>query len=47
MKRTSLVAHLSIPAVVTLGVFAVDLSREPFGVEMFFAYVVGWRCRPR
>jgi hypothetical protein len=41
MKLTSLVAHLSIPAVVTLGTFAVALRREPFGVEMFSTYVLG------
>ncbi len=40
MKRTSLVAHLSIPAVVTLGAFAVALRRELIGVEMFSAYVI-------
>jgi hypothetical protein len=41
MKRTSLVAHLSIPAVVTLGAFTVALKREPFGLEMFSTYVLG------
>lgn len=41
MKRTSLVLHLSFPAIVTLGAFAVALEYKPIGVEMFFAYVVG------
>lgn len=41
MNRTALIGHLSIPAVVTFGVFAVAVSREPFGVEMFSAYVLG------
>jgi hypothetical protein len=41
MKRTSLAAHLSIPALVTLGAFAVALRRQPFGMEMFAAYVLG------
>jgi hypothetical protein len=41
MKRALLIAHLSIPAVVTLGAFAVAVRREPFGVEMFSAYVLG------
>lgn len=41
MKRRLLVAHLSIPAVVTLGAFAVALRREPFGMEMFATYVLG------
>lgn len=41
MKRTSLLAHLSVPAVVTLGAFAVALMHQPIGVEMFSAYVIG------
>jgi hypothetical protein len=41
MKRTSLAAHLSIPALVTLGAFATALRREPFGGEMFASYVLG------
>lgn len=41
MKRTALIGHLSIPAVVALGVFAVAVRREPFGMEMFSAYVLG------
>jgi len=41
MKRTALIGHLSIPAVVTLGVFSVAVRREPFGMEMFSAYVLG------
>ncbi len=41
MKRTSLAAHLSIPALVALGAFTVALRRQPFGMEMFAAYVLG------
>ena len=41
MKRTSLLVHLSIPAVLTLGAFAVALTRQPFGMEMFSTYVIG------
>lgn len=41
MKHASLMVHLSIPAVVTLGSFAVAARREPFGLEMFSAYVLG------
>jgi hypothetical protein len=41
MKRTALIGHLGIPAVVTFGVFAVVVRREPFGAEMFSAYVFG------
>jgi hypothetical protein len=41
MKRTAVVAHLCIPALVTVGVFAVALRREPFGIDMFAAYVLG------
>lgn len=41
MKRTALIGHLSIPAVVTLGAFTVAVRREPFGMEMFSAYVFG------
>jgi hypothetical protein len=40
MKRTSLVAYLCIPALVTIGTFAVALGREPLGMEMFMAYVI-------
>jgi len=40
MKQPSLIIYLSIPAVFTLGVFAVAGRREPFGVEMFSAYVI-------
>lgn len=39
MKQSALIGHLSIPAVVTFGVFAVAVRRQPFGVEMFSAYV--------
>ncbi|TVT68995.1 MAG: hypothetical protein FHP92_19840 [Denitromonas halophila] len=41
MSRTSLIGHLSIPAVVTFGAFFVALGREPFGLGMFSAYVLG------
>jgi hypothetical protein len=41
MKRAALIGHLCIPVVVTLGAFAVAVRREPFGVEMFSAYVLG------
>jgi hypothetical protein len=41
MKRTALIGHLGIPAVVTFGVFAVAVRREPFGAEMFSAHVLG------
>jgi hypothetical protein len=41
MKYASLIVHLSIPAVVTLGAFAVAARREPFGMEIFSAYVLG------
>ena len=41
MKRTQLTAHFCIPAIFTLGVFAVVLKREPFAMEMFFNYVFG------
>lgn len=41
MKRTALIGHLSIPAVVTFGTFAVAISREPFGMDMFSTYVLG------
>jgi hypothetical protein len=41
MKRTSLAAHLSIPALVTLGAFTVVFQHEPFRMEMFAAYVLG------
>jgi len=41
MSRTLLLGYLSIPAVVTFGAFYVALGREPFGWEMFSAYVLG------
>lgn len=40
-ENNILAAHLSIPALVTLGAFAVALRRQPFGMEMFSAYVLG------
>jgi len=40
MKRVMLVAHLCIPALLTVGVFVVALGREPFGLEMFVATVL-------
>jgi hypothetical protein len=41
MKRTSIAAYMGIPALLTVGAFVVALTREPFGIEMFSAYVVG------
>lgn len=41
MKRTAIAAYLSIPAIFAIGIFVVALSREPSGIEMFSAYVVG------
>jgi cation transport ATPase len=41
MTRAALIGHISIPALVTLGAFAVAVRREPFGMEMFSAYVLG------
>ena len=41
MKRATVVAHLCIPALLTVGVFAVVLRREPFGMGMSAAYVLG------
>jgi hypothetical protein len=41
MKRAALIGHLSIPAIVTLGTFAVAVRREPFGMGMFSTYVLG------
>ncbi len=40
MKRTTVITYLSIPAILTVGGFAVALRREPFGIEMFTAYVL-------
>jgi len=41
MKRSSLVAYLCIPALVTIGAFTVALGREPLGMEMLVGYVLG------
>jgi cellulose synthase/poly-beta-1,6-N-acetylglucosamine synthase-like glycosyltransferase len=40
MKRTTVITYLCIPAILTVGGFAVALRREPFGLEMFAAYVL-------
>jgi hypothetical protein len=40
MKRTTVAAYLSIPAVLTLGIFVLALRRETFGLEMFAATVL-------
>ena len=40
MKRTAVIAHLCIPAVLALGVFAMVLRNEPLRMEIFVAYVV-------
>jgi len=41
MKRSTVLAHLCIPALLTGGTFAVALSRDPFSIEMFSTYVLG------
>jgi len=41
MRRAAIVAHLGIPALLTLGTFAVVLQREPFGLGMFAAVLLG------
>ena len=41
MKRATVLAYLCGPALVTLGTFVVALRREPFGLEMFAAMVLG------
>jgi hypothetical protein len=41
MKRSTVIAHLCIPALLTVGTFAVALNREPFSIEMFSTYVLG------
>jgi hypothetical protein len=40
MKRSTIVAHLGVPALVTFAVFAVALGRETFGAEMLAAYLL-------
>lgn len=40
MKSRIVVAHLSVPAVITAGTFAAAVSREPVRSEMFVAYVL-------
>jgi hypothetical protein len=39
--RTSSLAYLCFPAVVAAGAFASALQEQPFGVEMFVAYLLG------
>ena len=42
MRRSVVIAHLCVPAALTLGVFSFGvLRREQFGLEMFVAYVLG------
>lgn len=41
MKRITLIGYLCIPALLAVGAFAVALRREPLGIEMFTAYVLG------
>ena len=41
MKLATVFAYLCIPALLTLGTFVVALRREPFGLEMFAAVVLG------
>lgn len=41
MKPTTVVAHLGIPALLTLVTLVVALRREPFGLEMFATVVLG------
>lgn len=41
MSRTALIGHLAVPAVVTVGALAAAVRREPIGLEMFAAYVLG------
>ena len=37
----TLVGYLSAPALLAVSVFVSALGREPFGIEMFVAYIVG------
>lgn len=41
MKRSTVIAHLCIPALLTVGAFAVVLKREPFAIEMLSTYLLG------
>jgi len=41
MKQRQLMVHLGIPALLALGVFAAALRRQPLGIEMLAAYVLG------
>jgi hypothetical protein len=41
MKGTAIAAYICAPAVLTVGTFAMALTRESLGVEMFLAYAVG------
>ncbi len=40
MKATIVVAHFSVPALITASSFAAAASREPVRTEMFVAYVL-------
>jgi len=40
MMRTTLLGYLSAPALLAVGIFVSALGREPFGIEMFLAYIV-------
>ncbi|MBK6649619.1 MAG: hypothetical protein IPG42_07900 [Betaproteobacteria bacterium] len=40
MKATIVVAHFSVPALITASTFAAAASREPVRTEMFVAYVL-------
>ena len=41
MRRRAVIAYLSVPALLTLGTFVVALQREPLGLQMFAAVVIG------
>ena len=41
MRRKAVVAYLGVPALLTLGTLVVALQREPFGLQMFAAVVIG------
>ena len=41
MRRKAVVAYLGLPALLTLGTLVVALQREPFGLQMFAAVVIG------
>ncbi|GAB6141953.1 hypothetical protein JCM14076_26820 [Methylosoma difficile] len=41
MKRKALIGHLIIPGMITFGAFAVALTHQPLGWEMFSNYIFG------